>query len=176
MTAQQKKSDQSNNTEFNFDVEVGKILNLMINSLYTNKDIALRELISNASDACDKLRYKSLQDSTISSDDLKISITINKEKKQLIIIDNGIGMNRDDLIDNLGTIARSGTENFIKSITGDSKKDVQLIGQFGVGFYSSFMISDEVEVVSSRYDDDSVWQWSSKGTGSFKVEKSSEKL
>lgn len=129
----------SNSQEFNFDVEVGKILNLMINSLYTNKDVALRELVSNASDACDKLRYLAAQNPDVLQDELKISITTDKQKKLLIITDNGIGMNREDLISNLGTIARSGTENFIKSLTGDKQKDVQLIGQFGVGFYSSFM-------------------------------------
>src|SRR3989338_2686151 len=140
--------------QFNFDVEVGKILNLMINSLYTNKDVALRELISNASDACDKLRYLAAQNSDLLKDELSITITTNKEKKQLIITDNGIGMNRDDLIQNLGTIARSGTENFIKSLTGDKQKDVQLIGQFGVGFYSSFMIAGKVEVISRKFDDE----------------------
>ncbi len=179
MTAQQQKKVKDNNsskTQFSFDVEVGKILNLMINSLYTNKDIALRELISNASDACDKLRYLALQDDNIKADDLKISITTNKDKKQLIISDNGLGMNRDDLINNLGTIARSGTENFLKSLTGDKQKDVQLIGQFGVGFYSSFMIANQVDVITSKYNEDSVWQWSSQGAGSFKVEESSEKF
>ena len=124
--------------QYNFDVEVGKILNLMINSLYANKDVALRELVSNASDACDKMRYLIAQNSEIADDELKITITTNKEKKQLIIVDNGIGMNQEDLIENLGTIAKSGTENFIKSLTGDKQKDVQLIGQFGVGFYSCF--------------------------------------
>jgi molecular chaperone HtpG len=102
--------------QYNFDVEVGKILNLMINSLYANKDVALRELVSNASDACDKMRYLIAQNSEIIDDELKITITTNKEKKQLIIIDNGIGMNQEDLIQNLGTIAKSGTENFIKSL------------------------------------------------------------
>ena len=113
--------------QFNFDVEVGKILNLMINSLYTNRDVALRELVSNASDACDKLRYLAAQNPDLLQEELKITITTNKEKKLLIIQDNGIGMNREDLIQNLGTIARSGTENFLKSLTGDKQKDVQLI-------------------------------------------------
>ena len=137
----------TNSQQFNFDVEVGKVLNLMINSLYTNKDVALRELISNAADACDKLRYLASQNSEIlaENDELKISITTDKAKKLLILTDNGIGMNREDLIQNLGTIARSGTENFVKSLTGDKQKDVQLIGQFGVGFYSSFMIADKVQ-------------------------------
>lgn len=160
----------SNSQEFNFDVEVGKILNLMINSLYTNKDVALRELVSNASDACDKLRYLAAQNPEILSDELKITITTNKEKKQLIITDNGIGMNREDLISNLGTIARSGTENFIKSLTGDKQKDVQLIGQFGVGFYSSLMIANSVEALSRKFDSDKTFKWSSNGSANFSIE------
>jgi molecular chaperone HtpG len=155
--------------EFSFDVEVGKILNLMINSLYTNKDVALRELVSNASDACDKLRYLAAQNPDILKDELKITITTNKEKKLLIISDNGIGMNREDLIQNLGTIARSGTENFIKSLTGDKQKDVQLIGQFGVGFYSSFMIAHKVEVLSRKFDSDKTFKWESEGAGNFSI-------
>ncbi|MBM3579894.1 MAG: molecular chaperone HtpG [Alphaproteobacteria bacterium] len=162
--------------EFNFDVEVGKILNLMINSLYTNKDVALRELVSNASDACDKLRYLAAQNPDLAKDELKISLTTNKEKKLLIITDNGIGMNREDLISNLGTIARSGTENFIKSLTGDRQKDVQLIGQFGVGFYSSFMIADKVEVVSRKFDSAEGWKWESSGSGNFTISHSEENI
>ncbi len=166
----------TNKQEYNFDVEVGKILNLMINSLYTNQDVALRELISNASDACDKLRYLAAQNSDLIKDELKISITTNKEKKQLIISDNGIGMNKEDLIENLGTIARSGTENFIKSLTGDKQKDVQLIGQFGVGFYSSFMIADKAEVISRKFDDENSWKWESVGSGNFSISESDEKI
>ena len=157
--------------KFDFDVEVGKVLNLMINSLYTNKDIAVRELISNAADACDKLRYLASQNADIlkADEDLKISITTDKEKKLLIISDNGIGMNRDDLIQNLGTIARSGTENFVKSLTGDNKQDVELIGQFGVGFYSSFMIADKLEVISCKYDEKKAHKWESDGSSNFTI-------
>lgn len=162
--------------QYNFDVEVGKILNLMINSLYANKDVALRELVSNASDACDKMRYLIAQNSEIFDDELKITITTNKEKKQLIIIDNGIGMNQEDLIQNLGTIAKSGTENFIKSLTGDKQKDVQLIGQFGVGFYSCFMIAKSVEVITKKYDEDTTWHWQSEGSSQFIINKSDEKI
>jgi molecular chaperone HtpG len=172
----QKNKKMSNEQQFNFDVEVGKILNLMINSLYTNKDVALRELVSNASDACDKLRYLAAQNPDLLQDELKISITTDKAKKLLIITDNGIGMNRDDLIQNLGTIARSGTENFIKSLTGDKQKDVQLIGQFGVGFYSSFMIANKVEVISRKFDDEKCWRWESEGTGQFMIAESEEKI
>ena len=161
----------TNSQQFNFDVEVGKVLNLMINSLYTNKDVALRELISNAADACDKLRYLASQNSEIlaQNDDLKISITTDKAKKILILTDNGIGMNREDLIQNLGTIARSGTENFVKSLTGDKQKDVQLIGQFGVGFYSSFMIADKVQVISRKFDEEKTFAWISDGSTNFEI-------
>ena len=162
--------------QYNFDVEVGKILNLMINSLYDNKDVALRELISNASDACDKMRYLIAQNSEIADDELKITITTNKEKKQLIIVDNGIGMNQEDLIENLGTIAKSGTENFIKSLTGDKQKDVQLIGQFGVGFYSCFMIAKAVEVITRKYNEDKTWYWQSEGSAQFSINESEEKI
>jgi len=165
--------------EYNFDVEVGKILNLMINSLYTNKDVALRELISNASDACDKLRYLSVQDSTIlqstqgEGDELKISISVDKKNRQLIIQDNGVGMDEEDLQQNLGTIAKSGTENFVKSLASDTKKSeekIQLIGQFGVGFYSAFMIADNVEVISKKYNCPKAYSWKSSGGGSFTIE------
>ena len=162
--------------QYNFDVEVGKILNLMINSLYANKDVALRELVSNASDACDKMRYLIAQNSEIADDELKITITTNKEKKQLIIVDNGIGMNQEDLIENLGTIAKSGTENFIKSLTGDKQKDVQLIGQFGVGFYSCFMIAKSVEVITRKYNEDQTWHWQSEGSAQFSINESQEKI
>ena len=165
-----------NEQQFNFDVEVGKILNLMINSLYTNKDVALRELVSNASDACDKLRYLAAQNPDLLQDELKISITTDKQKKLLIIMDNGVGMNREELIQNLGTIARSGTENFVKSLTGDKQKDVQLIGQFGVGFYSSFMIADKVEVLSRKFDEEKTFKWESDGSANFKISNSEETL
>lgn len=154
-----------------FDVEVGKVLNLMINSLYTNKDIALRELISNASDACDKIRYLGAQDADLLKEELKISITTDKKEKILIISDNGVGMSKDDLMKNLGTIARSGTENFIKSLSGDKQKDVELIGQFGVGFYSSFMIANKVEVISRKFDGKECHKWSSEGDSSFEISK-----
>ena len=169
------KKDSSKN-EFEFDVEVGKVLSLMINSLYTNKDIALRELIANASDACDKLRYEAAQKADIlqKDEELKISITIDKDKKQLILTDNGIGMSKKDLVENLGTIARSGTENFIKSLTGDKNKDVQLIGQFGVGFYSSFMVADQVEVTSRRFDEKNSYTWTSEGASKFSIDKASK--
>ena len=157
---------------FTFDVEVGKILNLMINSLYANKDVALRELISNASDACDKLRYMATQQPNLISEELNINITINKAQNLLIISDNGIGMNRQDLIENLGTIARSGTENFLQNLAKSANPDekAQLIGQFGVGFYASFMIANKVEVLSRKVLEPELWLWTSKGDNSFSVD------
>lgn len=157
-----------------FGAEVGKVLHLMINSLYTNKDIFLRELISNASDACDKLRYEALTKPELTKDDadLKIRLYIDKETRVLTIADNGIGMNHEDLIENLGTIARSGTQNFLESLSGDTKKDTQLIGQFGVGFYSSFMVADKVVVTSRKAGEDQAWVWTSDGQGEFTIEES----
>lgn len=164
--------------QFNFDVEVGKVLNLMINSLYANKDVALRELISNAADACDKLRYLGAQNHDLLKDgeELRISITTDKAKRLLIIQDNGIGMNREELIQNLGTIARSGTENFVKSLTGDKAKDLQLIGQFGVGFYASFMIADKVQVFSRKFDSGETFEWESDGSSNFAIAQADENI
>jgi len=153
-----------------FDAEVGKVLHLMIHSLYTNKDIFLRELISNASDACDKLKFEAAKkDNILDNEDLKISISSNKELKTLTIRDNGIGMAKQDLIENLGTIARSGTQKFLEHVTGDKKQDLQLIGQFGVGFYSAFMVAEEITVNSQKAGDNTSWTWTSKGDGEFTV-------
>jgi molecular chaperone HtpG len=152
-----------------FDAEVGKILHLMIHSLYTNKEIFMRELISNASDACDKLRYLSQTNQSLIADDTKFKITVKveKENRKIIIRDNGIGMNKEDLIENLGTIARSGTQNFVQSLSGDDKKDNMLIGQFGVGFYSSFMIADHVTVTSKKAGEPNAYVWDSDGLGEY---------
>lgn len=156
-----------------FNTEVEKILKLMIHSLYTNKDIFLRELISNASDACDKLRYEALQDDSLlkKDSDLKVTLTINPDVSTLSITDNGIGMNEEELIENLGTIARSGTQRFAESLSGDKQKDVQLIGQFGVGFYSAFMVADEITVLSRKAGEKEAHIWQSKGEGNFSIEK-----
>ncbi|MFV9846803.1 MAG: ATP-binding protein, partial [Rickettsia aeschlimannii] len=161
-----------------FDAEVGKILNLMIHSLYSNKEIFMRELISNASDACDKLRYLSQSNSKLVAGDsnFKITVKVDKDNGQIIIRDNGIGMNKDDLIENLGTIARSGTANFLKSLSGDSKKDNMLIGQFGVGFYSSFMVADKVTVTSRKAGEDKVYTWESDGLGEYTVSDSDKEF
>lgn len=162
--------------KFEFGVESKKMLKLMIHSLYTNKDVAIRELISNASDACDKLRYKAIQDDKLFENDkeLKVRIEINKDKKTVSVIDNGIGMERAELISQLGTIARSGTETFLKSLDENSAKNAQLIGQFGVGFYSAFMISDEVEVISRKAGKKKVNKWISDGEGKYTVEEVDE--
>ncbi len=159
-----------------FDAEVGKILQLMIHSLYANKDIFLRELISNSSDACDKLRYLSLTNPELIKDntEFKIKISSNEEKRILTISDNGIGMNREDLIENIGTIARSGTQNFLSKLTGNKNQDMQLIGQFGVGFYSGFMVANEMEVITKKAGENEVWQWKSKGDGEYTLKQLDE--
>ncbi|MCC8372312.1 MAG: molecular chaperone HtpG [Rickettsia endosymbiont of Pseudomimeciton antennatum] len=155
-----------------FDAEVGKILNLMIHSLYTNKEIFMRELISNASDACDKLRYLAQSDAKLIADDplFKITVKVDKDQRQIIIRDNGIGMNREDLIDNLGTIAKSGTGNFLNNLSGDAKKDSMLIGQFGVGFYSAFMVADSITVTSRKAGEEKAYVWQSDGLGEYIVD------
>ena len=152
-----------------FGAEVGKILQLMIHSLYANKDIFLRELISNSSDACDKLRYFSITSPELTKDDpeFKIKLIVNEDKRTLTITDNGIGMNRADLIENIVTIASSGTQNFLDKLTGDSNKDIQLIGQFGVGFYSGFMVAEEIEVISRKAGEQETWLWKSKADGEY---------
>ncbi len=163
-----------------FDAEIEKILNIVIHSLYTNKEIFLRELISNASDACDKLRYESQLDPNLldSSDELKIIISTNKDKNELYIADNGIGMNRQDLIDNLGTIASSGTQKFLEAIKNskDSSQTVELIGKFGVGFYSSFMVASEVIVESRKAGEEESWIWKSQGYGKYSISKLNDQI
>lgn len=143
----------------------------MIHSLYTNKDIFLRELISNASDACDKLRYAAITDPDLLGSDstLRIRITSDKKAKTITISDNGIGMTKEELIANLGTIAKSGTQEFLNSLTGDNKKDMSLIGQFGVGFYSAFVIANKVTVESRKAGTDKGHSWESEGTGEFLI-------
>lgn len=158
-----------------FQAEVSQLLHLMINSLYSNKEIFLRELISNASDAADKLRFETLADPGIYENDadLKVWVEINKDARTITIRDNGIGMNMADVINNLGTIAKSGTKEFLAKLTGDRAKDAQLIGQFGVGFYSAFIVADEVTVTSRKAGEsvDNGVRWKSKGTGEYEVEK-----
>jgi molecular chaperone HtpG len=157
-----------------FQTEVKQLLHLMIHSLYSNRDIFLRELISNASDACDKLRLEALSNEKLFEEDAELSITVGFDAKArtVTIADNGIGMSRDEVIANLGTIARSGTKEFFGKLSGDSAKDSALIGQFGVGFYSSFIVANKVTVVSRRAGlaADQAVRWESDGTGDFSVE------
>lgn len=154
-----------------FDAEIGKVLKLMIHSLYTDKEIFMRELISNSSDACDKIRYLSQTDSSLVKGDaeFKITVHVDKEAKTITVRDNGIGMNRDDLNENLGTIAKSGTQSFLDKLSGDTKKDNQLIGQFGVGFYASFMVADEITVTTKKAGEDKAYTWHSDGQGEYIV-------
>lgn len=154
-----------------FQTEARQILHLMTHSLYSNKEIFLRELISNASDACDKLRFEALSDSSLYGDDteLKITVDFDEAANTVTVCDNGIGMNRQEMIDNIGTIASSGTKKFLEKLSGDQAKDSQMIGQFGVGFYSSFIVADKVTVTSRRADSaaDMAVIWESDGLGSF---------
>ena len=159
---------------FTFQAEVGKILDIMAHSLYSEKEVFLRELISNASDACDKLRYAAISDATLldKNSELKIEIEVDKKDKIFILSDNGIGMSKEELIESLGTIAKSGTQAFMESLEGKDEKDAKssLIGQFGVGFYSAFMVSDKITVESKKAGSSSAWSWSSDGKGSFEID------
>jgi molecular chaperone HtpG len=156
-----------------FETEVSQLLDLMIHSLYSNKEIFLRELISNASDACDKLRFTAVSNASLYEDDieLKVKVSFDKEQGTITISDNGIGMTREEVIDNIGTIAKSGTKAFLASITGDQKSDANLIGQFGVGFYSSFIVADEVTLRTRKAADstDNGVEWISKGKGEYEI-------
>ena len=154
-----------------FEADVARVLDLVINSLYKDKDIFLRELVSNASDACDKLRYQSLSRPELLGTDpeLKIEILLDRDAGVLTVHDNGIGMDRDDLVANLGTIARSGTARFLEAMGGGEHKDLKLIGQFGVGFYAVFMVADRVVVLSRKAGDDTAWAWASDGRSGFSV-------
>ena len=167
-------SDSASKETLGFQTEVSQLLKLMIHSLYSNKEIFLRELISNASDACDKLRFESLTDASLMGDesDLKIDISVDREERTISISDNGIGMSREEVVQNIGTIAKSGTKEFFGKLTGDQAQDANLIGQFGVGFYSSFIVADKVTLITRRAgleDSESVC-WESKGEGEFTIE------
>jgi molecular chaperone HtpG len=155
-----------------FQAEVKQLLQLMIHSLYSNKEIVLRELISNASDASDKLRFSALSDNTLygGDSDLKIRIAFDKAARTLTITDNGIGMSRAEVIENIGTIAKSGTKEFFNALTGDQAKDANLIGQFGVGFYSAFIIADKVTLTTLRAGETDAVKWESVGEGDFTLE------
>ena len=155
-----------------FQAEVKQLLQLMIHSLYSNKEIFLRELISNASDAADKLRFEALADNALYEGDseLKIRVSFDKQARTITIADNGIGMSRQEVIDNIGTIAKSGTREFFQSLTGDQARDAQLIGQFGVGFYSSFIVADKVALTTRRAGSSEAVRWESSGEGDYTLE------
>ena len=157
-----------------FTAEVNRLLQILTHSIYSNKEVFLRELISNASDACDKLRYISISQSDVAIEELKIKITIDNHKKTISISDNGIGMSRDEMIENLGTIARSGTKTFIENISKDDDASSQ-IGQFGIGFYSAFIVSKDVTVLSKKFDSDEAHLWSSDGTGTYNIQQVTDK-
>ncbi|MCT7492140.1 molecular chaperone HtpG [Aliarcobacter cryaerophilus] len=154
-----------------FQTEVGQLLHLMTHSLYSNKEIFIRELVSNASDAIDKLNYLRLTDEKLKESFAswkgEINISFDEKDKSLTIVDNGIGMNEEDMINSIGTIAKSGTKSFVEALTGDAKKDSNLIGQFGVGFYSVFMVAEKVDVISKKAGEEIAYKWSSTGTGEF---------
>src|SRR5580693_9129946 len=155
-----------------FQTEVNQLLQLIVHSLYSHPEIFLRELISNSSDALDKLRHLTLTEDAykVLPFDPRIDLELDEEKKTLTIADPGIGMNDEDLVSNLGTIARSGTKNFLSQLSGDAKKDSNLIGQFGVGFYSAFMVADRIEVVSRKAGEELAWRWVSDGKTGFDIE------
>ena len=156
--------------QLSFQAEVSRLLDIVAHSLYSNKEIFLRELISNASDACDKLRYLAVTNGDLMKDDpdFRIDLEIDKDGKTLTISDNGVGMNRQELIENLGTIAKSGTDAFMAQLD-NSKDGSNLIGQFGVGFYSAYMVADTITVTSRRAGEDQGWKWVSDGKGTFTV-------
>ena len=157
--------------KLSFQTEVSRLLRIVANSLYGEKRIFLRELISNASDACDRLRYEAITEPGLTEDDpeFRVRIEIDPAARTIAVADNGIGMNREALIADLGTIARSGTSAYLEQMSGDSAKDVALIGQFGVGFYSAFMVADRVDVVSRRAGEAEAWRWASEGLGEFTI-------
>ena len=157
--------------QHSFQAQVEQVLNIVINSMYSHNEIFLRELISNASDACDKLRYTVLThpEWAGSAKDFKILLVPDKANKTLTVTDNGIGMDKDDLIQDLGTIAQSGTQEFMKRLTGDKQKDMALIGQFGVGFYSAFMVADKITVISKKIGQEQGYMWESDGKTGFEI-------
>ncbi len=161
---------------YQFQTEVNQLLTLIIHSLYSNKEIFLREIVSNASDALDKLKYLSLSDEKYKNVQFapRVDISFDEEKKTLIVRDTGIGMDKDDIVANLGTIARSGTKAFLEQLASDAKKDSNLIGQFGVGFYSAFMVASKIEVVTKKAADSLVWKWISDGKGSYDLEEADD--
>lgn len=158
--------------KYQFQTEVNQLLTLIIHSMYSNKDIFLREIVSNASDALDKLKYLTVSDEAYKgvAFDPRIDISFDEEAKVLVVKDTGIGMNKDDLVANLGTIARSGTKAFLEKLESDAKKDSALIGQFGVGFYSAFMVASKIDVYTKKAAGSEIFRWTSDGTNSYELE------
>ena len=166
----------SKSEKLEFQTEVSQLLKLMINSVYSEKEVFVRELVSNASDACDKLRYLANTKEKLIKDDpnFKIQIAIDKKSNLISISDNGVGMNRKDLVSNLGTIARSGTAHFLKEMSESKTKDLSLIGQFGVGFYSAFMVASQTKVITRKAGENKIWVWTSDGESSFTIEETED--
>jgi molecular chaperone HtpG len=168
------ESATANRETLGFQTEVKQLLQLMIHSLYSNSEIFLRELVSNASDACDKLRFEALHNAALFETDSELQIRLNYDKhaRTITVSDNGIGMSREEVVSNLGTIAKSGTREFFSQLSGDQQKDASLIGQFGVGFYSAFIVADKVTVETKRAGEsaDQGVRWESDGGGEFTIE------
>src|SRR5918999_1041492 len=173
-TVTAQASQSQGQERFSFQAEVVQLLDLMIHSLYSKKEIFLRELISNASDAIDRLRFESFGDPGLKDDDapLQIRVGFDKDARTITVCDNGIGMSRQEVMDHIGTIAKSGTREFLQALTGDQRKDATLIGQFGVGFYSSFIVADRVTLTTRRAGLNPALgvSWSSDGKGEFSIE------
>src|SRR5713101_4946623 len=164
--------DETRHESRAFEADVAKLLNLIVHSVYSDKEVFVRELISNAADACEKLRYEAIASPNLLGDDptLRITLLIDADNKRLTVEDNGIGMSREEMVQGLGTIAHSGTKAFLDRIeAAQSSEGATLIGQFGVGFYSAFMVADRVDVFSRRAGSEEAWQWSSDGKGTFSV-------
>src|ERR1051325_8879490 len=165
--------DKAKSDSLPFEADVAKLLYMMVHSVYSEKEVFLRELISNAADACERLRYEAIANPSLLGTDPspRITISVDSEKRQLIVEDNGIGMSRDEMVEALGTIARSGTKAFMERLEAHKAGDsATLIGQFGVGFYSAFMVADKVDVTSRRAGSSEAWRWSSDGKGTYTVE------
>jgi molecular chaperone HtpG len=165
-------SDEATSESRPFEADVAKLLHMMVHSVYSEKEVFLRELISNAADACERLRYEAIANPALLGENPspRITISIDADKRQLTVEDNGIGMSRDELVEALGTIARSGTKAFLERIQeGKDREEASFIGQFGVGFYSAFMVADRVDVTSRRAGSEESFRWTSDGKGTFSI-------
>ncbi|MGO4839608.1 ATP-binding protein, partial [Rhizobiaceae sp. 2RAB30] len=165
-------TDTQNQETKSFEADVSRLLHMMVYSVYSDREVFLRELISNAADACEKLRYEAILRPELAGGDFKprIIISADPEKRQIAVEDNGIGMSRDEMVEALGTIARSGTRAFLERIEAAKGNDgAQLVGQFGVGFYSAFMVADRVEVITRQAGSEEAWRWSSDGKGEYAI-------